>query len=96
MDIKMIRHLNRALINAKARVTRADLAMKLAQKALLEAENALSSGLAKFSGVPTLNEAEKELCRNNNFIYAIKSMRERYNIGLKEAKDLVDAYRDGR
>lgn len=44
-------------------------------------------------GFPRLNELEKSLCQSNNFISAIKEMRQRLNIGLKEAKDAVDYYR---
>lgn len=40
----------------------------------------------------TLAYAEKMLCALGKKIPAIKSVRERTNLGLKEAKDLVDDY----
>jgi Ribosomal protein L7/L12 C-terminal domain len=40
-----------------------------------------------------LNEDEKQFVVKNQFIQAIKEVRTRTGLGLKEAKDLVDAYR---
>lgn len=31
---------------------------------------------------------------HNNYVYTIKACREKYNLGLKEAKDLVDSIRN--
>lgn len=45
------------------------------------------------AGFPKLNEMEKQYCREGNPIMAIKAMRERLNIGLKEAKDAIVHYR---
>ena len=43
---------------------------------------------------PELNEQEKALIRDSNdFVGAIKSYRNRTGFGLKESKDIVDAYR---
>lgn len=41
-----------------------------------------------------LNEEEQAACRNNQKIFAIKSVRARVRplLGLKEAKDIVDAW----
>ena len=46
-------------------------------------------------GPLALNESEKALVRNNSsVVYAIKAMRDRIpGLGLKEAKDLCDAYK---
>lgn len=40
-----------------------------------------------------LNEREIEYVKANNPIMAIKNLRNRTNLGLKESKDIVDAYR---
>lgn len=48
---------------------------------------------------PELCENEKQIIRDNNFIAAIKALRQRieseygYRLGLKESKDLCDAYK---
>lgn len=41
----------------------------------------------------SLNEHEKALVADKRLIIAIKSVRERLGLGLKEAKDIVDTYR---
>lgn len=41
---------------------------------------------------PMLNDAEKQLVRNRQKIHAILSLRQRYGLGLVEAKGLVDGY----
>jgi ribosomal protein L7/L12 len=94
MTIRDLRRLNDAVINASARVERADLAKKLADKALDAAREDLSRALRTFHGEPTLNEVEREFCRTNNPIQAIKSVRDRLNMSLKDAKDKVDTYRE--
>jgi ribosomal protein L7/L12 len=95
MDIKAIRKLNQALIHAKARVTRAELAAKLAERSLNKAQEALDKALNEFDGVPCLNAVEKTFCREGSPIQAIRSLRARYDgLGLKDAKDLIDAWRD--
>lgn len=94
MDIKQIRVLNQALIHAKARATRAELAAKLAERGLNKAQEALDGALDKFDDAPCLNEIEKQYCRDSRPIEAIRSLRARYNgLGLRESKDLVDAWR---
>lgn len=93
MNARDLRRLNNNVINACARVERADLAKKLADKALVEAREELGRAVRAFHGEPTLNETERDFCRANNPIQAIKSIRERFSLGLKEAKDIVDAYR---
>ena len=45
-------------------------------------------------GLPRLSEDEKRACAEGNHILAIKSIRERLNIGLIEAKNAVDHYRE--
>ena len=40
-----------------------------------------------------LKAKERELIKNGAFVAAIKSVRERTHLGLKEAKDLCDRYR---
>lgn len=44
----------------------------------------------------TLTNDEKNLVENNQKIMAIKTIRERTGLGLKEAKDLADAYQNQR
>jgi len=41
----------------------------------------------------TLTATERSMVLARDYIPAIKSVRARTNLGLKEAKDLVDAYR---
>ena len=49
---------------------------------------------------PVLGESEKKMVRDGNPVLAIKTLRMRieeehkYKLGLKEAKDLVDAYKE--
>lgn len=43
-----------------------------------------------------LNNYEKDLLDNKQVIEAIKSLRARTGLGLKDAKDKADAYRYGR
>lgn len=102
MDAKGLRKLNKDLINAQARFSRAELAMRVAGRDLSEAKAALSNGLESYSPVATsFNVRLFENGRNsvdpnrNNFIQVIKAIREVANLGLKEAKDISD-YVGGR
>lgn len=65
----------------------------MARDAINLAQNMLS--VYKSAGVNSteLTSDEKQLCKEGHPIRAIKSVRDRLNIGVKEAKDIVDAYR---
>lgn len=43
---------------------------------------------------PVLTEQEKEEIRRGEYINAVRNVRTRLGWGLRESKDLVDAYRD--
>ena len=45
------------------------------------------------SDFKALNEEEKALIEEGGLLYAVKSVKERTNLGLKEAKEVVDQYR---
>ena len=55
--------------------------------------NDISLIIAKRTNEYRLYENEIEMLKTNSVIEAIKSVRVRLNIGLKDAKDLVDIYR---
>lgn len=41
-----------------------------------------------------LTARERQMVANRDWLMAIKAVRERTSLGLKEAKDIVDAYRN--
>lgn len=43
--------------------------------------------------IPELNQTEKDMVKVGQVIQAIKMFRERFDMGLKDAKDIVDKYR---
>jgi hypothetical protein len=45
-------------------------------------------------GVDNLTAAEKRCIERGDHIYAIKSVRERTGLGLRESKDLCDHYKE--
>jgi len=48
--------------------------------------------LAKAQGFHALNDEEKQMVNQNRNIWAIKSLRSRLGLGLKEAKECVEYY----
>lgn len=87
----------KSLVNATARLERAKVAVQLAEadvgRARAEVAEAVSSR-SKYGAPDQLNATERQFCTNGKWIEAIKNLRNRANIGLKEAKDVVDEYRN--
>jgi ribosomal protein L7/L12 len=94
-DASIRDQLNR-IIDIQAEVRRAELELTLANQDLKVAERYLDQMLADRAarGTAILTLEEQGLAQSSGgIIPAIKAVRARLNIGLKEAKDLVDDYR---
>lgn len=88
------------LINRKAlivaQISRTESRLVQLRLQLSDVEHEIGTVHNERPRISTLNEQEKAMCHARDYIGAIKSLRGRSTpyLGLKEAKDIVDAYRD--
>lgn len=91
------------IVAVQAELTRFELCAKAARARLQELHNAFDESLREPLSV--LNEEEKDMVRRGAYLTAVKHLRERslvrnaeggmtITLGLKEAKDIVDEYRN--
>lgn len=94
MEKTTLRKLNDALNHAQARLNRAHLAAEIAEIEVRHLKNAIAEGVTKFQGDLTSPRYDVYVAgfegQTPNKIGAIKAVRELTNLGLKEAKDVID------